>query len=538
MPFDDDALAKNRFQVRTYTTPLPEDLFFFEVNDWKVPGNREGQWTYGQPHWDPVRFPNHELVFVTPADQHGNQYWYYAAKRENQDQYNFEATIADIGGQKFSAVRRTYIIKRNEFDPGTPAMGATMPDIPTGKFGASGFVMALREQSRIQDEKLDSLYVVDVRTYVKRVTITDAIQADMELGIGVGTTRTLYYRGESVSGTAIEARFADPTSSYWGIQSDGTIREGQQISDNWFAVTVRSSRNAALLAYNLKLPTTANLDLPDVLLSAEATWNKSGGTGTFNSEWQGISTWQPSNDVNFSLSGSESASAESSASIQPSLVLDIKSPVGKNLPSTSLSFFMQTATLDATTFLAKVSTIMGGSVSRWPVFSPVAHTITLKGAKVAVSAKASGSASASARGDAGTGDGSIMRDKNDGSGSSCDVATMSETLRIPPTIHGEITISGTLSDSATAEASCKVGWDSYSTGQYIAGQECKIFGVTADSGTVSLDAEGSIYPSTLAATTPSEIPSSGLYLIDSKITPYQSGWVQCFAEVIDATVIP
>ena len=64
------------------------------------------------------------------------------------------------------------------------------------------------------------------------------------------------------------------------------------------------------------------------------------------------------------------------------------------------------------------------------------------------------------------------------------------------------------------------------------------FGVTADSGTVSLDAEGSIYPSTLAATTPSEIPSSGLYLIDSKITPYQSGWVQCFAEVIDATVIP
>jgi hypothetical protein len=51
----------------------------------------------------------------------------------------------------------------------TPAMGSAMPDIPEGQFAASGFVMAMREQARIQDEKLDSLYVVDVRDVCEEV---------------------------------------------------------------------------------------------------------------------------------------------------------------------------------------------------------------------------------------------------------------------------------------------------------------------------------------------------------------------------------
>ena len=241
MAFDDNALAKNRFQVRTYTTPLPEDLLFFEVNDWKVPGNREGQWEYGQPHWDPKRFPNHELVYVTPADQHGNQYWYYAAKRENQDEYNFETSFADIGGQKFDAIRRTYVIKRTEFDPESPAMGEFMPNIPEDQFPTDTYVMALREQSRIQDEKLDSLYVVDVRTYVKKCSMrslgVDALNGKMLHADDVFyAADEVVLTREDVDYTAAML-FADPTDVYWGIQEDGTQRSGKQVSCNWYLVT-------------------------------------------------------------------------------------------------------------------------------------------------------------------------------------------------------------------------------------------------------------------------------------------------------------
>ena len=52
---------------------------------------------------------------------------------------------------------------------------------------------------------------------------------------------------------------------------------------------------------------------------------------------------------------------------------------------------------------------------------------------------------------------------------------------------------------------------------------------------VSGSVAGSVYPTSLPATVPPAIPSSGLYRTDSSIKPYEVGWFQCYAEILDAS---
>ena len=189
--------APRRQRVSIYSTPSISDVIFYERLDTKLPTYRKPP-PYGTPHVDTINYPNHVFVYVKPADETGWEDWYYAAIRNNQDEYNFEFTQADIGGTQFDAVARTYIIPRSEFDPGTPEVGSLMPDAPTGKFGASDYVLASRKQERIGDSQLDSIFVAERRVYVRRVTMT---QNDFDEAFGgVLTARqTLYYTGETVT---------------------------------------------------------------------------------------------------------------------------------------------------------------------------------------------------------------------------------------------------------------------------------------------------------------------------------------------------
>lgn len=536
----------NRQRIRNFLTPRIEDFLVTETEDL----SRKDLPEYATPHPDTERYPDHVFSYALPADDQGLLYTaIYAKKRERQDDYNWEFTDADIGGTKFPAVKRTYVTLRSEFVAATPTMGTSMPDKPLSMFGTgagdplviSDYVLAERDQKRSGDKELDAVFVVDVHVYVKRFSISD-INTDKTLGIGVQRKTTLYYRGETPSGggTTIEALFAAPTNAFWGTQSNGVERDGQQISANWFAVIETSSRDDALLAYKLALPTVTNLNLPDVLEGVEVVWNKATSTGAFNSDWQGLSAWSPADDVSASLSGAESASAEASASIQPEVILNIRQPLGRNIPSTSYFFYMKLTSSDSISsgeFRSRLGTVSGVSAQFWPSFNPVAHTIFLKGQKVAVSAKASASGSVSARGDAATGEGSISWDKNYGTGDSYDVSTMNGVVRIPPTLHDTINISGTLTDTAVATAACDVGWVTYTTSEMIAGETVAMPAVTADSGTKTSTATGLVYPSTLAATDPIKIPDTGYFITESSIKPYEAGWVQCFAEVINAADI-
>lgn len=240
--------AATRQRVLSFTSPDLRDLFFWEedtlsradytdlVNDSKR--------AYGTAHPDSNKFPNHKLVYwqADPDFQTGSNGQdslkvrkYYAADRASQDEYNFEHTTADIGGQQFNAVQRTYIIPRADWEEGTPAMGAAMPRDPSDRFPV-GYVLAQRQQRRIGQQELDSLYVVEVRVYVKKTSILQQ-GLDQATGGSLKTVRRLYYRGESYGGTTIELAAAD--SSFWGLNSDGESVSVEQLSDNWWAVTTQ-----------------------------------------------------------------------------------------------------------------------------------------------------------------------------------------------------------------------------------------------------------------------------------------------------------
>lgn len=226
--------APNRQFAERFVTPLIGDVLFSE----RWHGLARNIPAYGTAHPNTARWPNHKLVYVRERDEADTSETYeffYAAARANQDSYNYNFTKADIGGQRFDAVVRTYVTLRSAFTPETPAMGATMPNVPSGLFTGS-YVLARKEQRRIGDAVLDSLFVAEEHTYVKRCNIRD-IGVDSLNGRTLTSTETLYYATEVVTGSTTASQlFADSNNAYWGLQTNGTQRSGRQLSCEWYQI--------------------------------------------------------------------------------------------------------------------------------------------------------------------------------------------------------------------------------------------------------------------------------------------------------------
>ena len=242
------ALVNERFQVKSFPTAITKDLLFYEVHDSVLPKNKQPE--YGTPHPNHQTYPNHVLTYIEAREEEGKQNWYYAAKRETQDLYNWEFSEADLGGTRFPSVNRTYIILRDEFDPETPAQGAVMANAPEDVFDGT-YVLSSRVQKRSEKE-LDSVFVVEQHTYVKKSIFSDVIY-DEKTGRGDRNAITLYYSSEIVTGDLTAAQlFLDETNPFWGLQADGAFRRGKQVSAEWYQVESQSviPANAANTAGN------------------------------------------------------------------------------------------------------------------------------------------------------------------------------------------------------------------------------------------------------------------------------------------------
>lgn len=197
--------------VFIWPTPNSEDLLFWVEKSGDIPNG--GSPVYGTPYPDTKKYPNHKLVYVSPQNPDtGSTFakWYYASDRILQDEYNFTFVDADIEGTKFKGVERSYLIPRADFSPTTPAMGASMPNIPAGQFGTgtgtpsviTDYVLAARKQLKSPEQELDSIYVFEVRMYVKRCSLYKN-DFDEALSGNLQTKQTLFYHGESVSGSGV-----------------------------------------------------------------------------------------------------------------------------------------------------------------------------------------------------------------------------------------------------------------------------------------------------------------------------------------------
>ena len=161
--------APYRQDRKIFPTPLVTDILFSEVRDC----NRTEFPEYGTPHPNPNKWPHHKLIFIKTVDieRDGIFEFFYAADRENQDEYNFSYgyrnVIGNVGGREFRVVLREYIIPRSEFDPLYPAFQAPMPNVPEGLFEDIEYVFFDKTQKKIDQPELDSLYVAEVRTYIE-----------------------------------------------------------------------------------------------------------------------------------------------------------------------------------------------------------------------------------------------------------------------------------------------------------------------------------------------------------------------------------
>jgi hypothetical protein len=230
--------AAVRQSEKMFPTPIIGDVLFSE----RWVGQSRNLPAYGTAHPDTAKWPNHKFVFARERGEPDAQDVFdvfYVADRANQDTYNFSFTQADLGGTRFNAVERTYVTLRSAFNPGTPAVGAAIPNTPTDLF-TGGYILVEKRQQRIGQQELDSLYVAETHVYMRRCSITQ-LGIDPINGKMLTSTSILRHSSEIVTGsTTAAALFADPANAYWGLQADGTQRSGKQLSCAWYEIVTET----------------------------------------------------------------------------------------------------------------------------------------------------------------------------------------------------------------------------------------------------------------------------------------------------------
>ena len=268
--------APFRQDRKLFPTPLIGDVLFSEVRDCTRIEFPE----YGTPHPDTKKWPDHFLVFIQPIDVERNEIFtfFYAAKRESQDLYNWEFADANIGGTNFPAVTRSYVTLRSEYDPSGLPMGSLMPDSPKGKFTAA-YVLAERVQKKIGQQELDSMFVVEQHVYVNKSPFIQN-SFDEYFGLMLQSKQTLYYATEEVADTELTAAelFADKSNTYWGLQSTGVARDGKQQTANWYVISEQEVIPPALASGSRSYWTSENYGWPSVVSSIRVeTWERRDG---------------------------------------------------------------------------------------------------------------------------------------------------------------------------------------------------------------------------------------------------------------------
>ena len=232
----------NDRRVFTYVSPDEKDFIFYELIDRKDEKSEpENLPDYGDSH---PSLRNHKFVAAVPADPTGDFYrYYYAANRENQDEYNWDHDTADLGGRKFDIVTSTNIILRSKYSR------TSEPD-PPSKF--SEYVYMSKSQSQVtgSDDILRSLFVVERVQYIRKVTITKQTY-DNELGSILTSTVEIYRTGQQ------------PVAE--GLDADGFVTEIRQLSADWVSVEKRQVINVGTRGKIREFLTTENTTWPAVL---------------------------------------------------------------------------------------------------------------------------------------------------------------------------------------------------------------------------------------------------------------------------------
>jgi hypothetical protein len=618
--------APYRQDRKIFPTPLVGDVLFSEVRDCNR-GNPFPE--YGSPYPNANKWPDHKLVYIKPVDIERNEIFefFYAADRENQDLYNFSSgyrnVVGNAGGREFRVVQRSYVTLRENFQPLDIEFGAAMPNIPEDKFDGVEYVFFDRQQQRINEQELDSLYVAEVHTYIEtafldyklsygtqksdvvpekfRVSIPqttteqiveglaeqpvltgsqlsvteDQINPDIklvkivsreepdddisligkrayveggppantietyskdeiEVDTGVNVVQSIVTPlgdGSFVKETVEVESWPELKNSEWDHLLNTQVVSTQQmvvppttfnepntsyraVNEDRSLKTVEEAPTASLNSYLVSLPARIDMQLPAVLKSIEAVWVSDTAISDGDSQGSG----KMPNGGGSSLQAKASSTGSAKQTAVPSIKTEIENVIGSDISVTAYFFYYDAGngSMNETNLVNRLSTLIGQSVNVWPIFKAKTHTIVTRGASVSAITRASADQT-----NVVTADGTTGNSKSSEEEYSWAVDRSVDVVNLGPTIHAALNITNATQYtgiSATSSARARLTGD---------------FDVTA-SKAYTANAQVSIVPTSFPATSPADIPRSGLYIVSSKAEPFKWGWVKCFALVVNA----
>lgn len=268
---------------------------------------------------------------------------------------------------------------------------------------------------------------------------------------------------------------------------------------------------------------SGELNIPPILTGITVTYNKTGGNGE---------SLHPASQQYFYAFGSSGSgdlnprsTAQANASIIPDLVFTYREIWSNKIPVTHYQFFMPETFTEAEV-ITRLNTIIGSSVTSWPTFKPEAMNFAVKG--MSVSLQQSADSNAGVRFGSG-----VSGNYEYGNGYSTENGLTLKSVRLPPMLHGAITISSA-SDTQTAtvdvEASTIVMSATDGDGNAIT-----VAAITNNPSALTATATGSVTPTSLSATSPATVPTSGLYLYDINSDPFGYGRILVRASVVNAS---
>lgn len=261
--------------------------------------------------------------------------------------------------------------------------------------------------------------------------------------------------------------------------------------------------------------------LPDVLYGVKVTFNGSNGAGASN-----YPTANQQLLINTAGSGGldPTASAQGSASIVPNVFADVR-PFGNRLVNATNYYFYAVAPVTVTNVLTKVIAAGATGCIDLPNFKPRVVKLAINGGQVSVQQ----TASSDARLAVGTDSSSVSYRWGDQYSKEVGVSSRVET--IPETVHAAITISGNTStkDVTVTVAASTVALPS--TGSPVVAAITNT--PTAITATANASVKTEDDSNTIAATTPTNVPRTGLYLVDIDGQLDEYGLVAIRATVVD-----
>jgi hypothetical protein len=276
-----------------------------------------------------------------------------------------------------------------------------------------------------------------------------------------------------------------------------------------------ASYRAKLADISLEFPTRSSIvGVPPILKNFKVEWE-------FTDSSQGqIGSAEGIGDGN---SGTISVSADSSSgatvSVVPKFIVEYEEVNTSNVPTTSYFFFLPyPVTLND--ILAKTGS------QQWPVFKPRAHVVTANGQTVRKTININRRTAVSWASE------SSSASVDLGNGGTTEIQNNFVTVAIQPSL-----CSG-FSEDIDLEKEVQISVELYSsvtlpdTVTGIGGIENP---VATDPRTEKVTAN---YTATydIPETSPSDVPRTGIYLINSSVEPYKFGMAKVYAEVVDASI--